>query len=127
MVIVRRKSDGKYYSWKIGKREWLENNKSHWVDSPVGIRPFANLAGARTGMSHYTSYFRKSPDHTPCCSYWYYDSKKNYHHVYPCKLHKSLSAVIKLARPWQRNRFYELFELFEVETKVSLKPIGPVA
>lgn len=57
MVLVRRKSDGLYYTNRGQSRSWRRKKAdTGWTSDPQACKPFGNGGGARTAFNIYVPY-----------------------------------------------------------------------
>lgn len=57
MVLVRRKSDGLYYTNR-GQSRRYGRVQTGWTNNPQACKPFANVGGAHGSFNHYVPYDR---------------------------------------------------------------------
>lgn len=59
MVLVRRKSDGLYYTNRGQSRSWRRKEAdTGWTNDPQACKPFGNGGGARTAFRIFVPYDR---------------------------------------------------------------------
>jgi len=110
MVLVRRRSDGLFFTNNNGRRSFSrQGNPENWVSDPSKCKPYANEAGAR--WSFYT--YIPRPANCPHfkMELFRYNNKEY-------KVHAKECACIKANRKAAKAKFDSKYEIVPVKVQI---------
>lgn len=110
MVLVRRKSDGKFYTNRGASRAYYRHQDG-WTDNPSECKPFQNERGARWSFHYYIPRKKNCPHFTTSTSEWSAHVYKHYDKNCECE---------KARRQAVRDHFDSLYEVVPVRMEVKL-------